>query len=132
MTSQHIWFFARLTLLVLGLIGFAGFLRTGSNFDPLAGLICGAVVFLFVQSTVSKYSTRKEDILSLVSPFWSPWKYPQTYWFTLGALVVICSVVNLFVHVGIIMAIRLYSGLTLFGVGILAGSIFARRRLRKT
>jgi O-antigen/teichoic acid export membrane protein len=132
MRSPIIWVFARIALLVLGVISFAGFVHHETNFGPIGGLVCGAGLFLFVLFTVTQKTIRREEIFSLSSPFWPPWKYVQGYWFTTGCIVFISSSVNLIFHLGDSSATGLYLGLTFFGVGWLAGAMLARYRLSKT
>ena len=127
-----IWILARLVLLALGIFAFAGLMNQDTNFDPLSGLACGAVLFAFVFSTVTKKSAGKERLLSITSPFWPPWKYPQAYWFTTGSLIFLSSVVNLIFRSSDPAAIRFYAGMTFLGTGLVAGAILARHRLSRT
>jgi hypothetical protein len=129
MDSSIIWLFARLALLALGVFSFAGFMHYDTNFDPVSGLVC--VLFGFVLFTVMKKSVRREEMFSLTSAFWPPWKYVQAYWFTIGSVIFLSSAANLIFRLDDPAAISLYTGLTLLGAGLLAGAIFARYRLRK-
>lgn len=131
MRSQILWAAGRLGLLAWGIYSFGNLVNESTNFDPLSGLISGLILFVFVLFVVTKKPVRKEAMYSLTSPFWPPWSYPQTYWFTMGGVLFSSSAVNLMAHLSDPAAVRLYAAMTLFGAGMLAGAIFARYRLNK-
>ena len=132
MTSSIIWLFARLASLALGVFAFSQATPSETNFDPVAGMICGAVAFVFVLFTLTKDPVRRGSMFSLTSPFFPPWKYVQSYWFTTGALLFLSAATNLLIHLSDPAATSLYTGLTLLGAGLLGGALFARHRLSKT
>jgi hypothetical protein len=130
MDRPNTWLMVRVAFLLLGIFVIGQAIHIKTNFDPLAGLICGAVGFLFVIFVVIKKSTKNEQIFQLTAPCWPAAKYPQGYWFTWGAIFLISALVNLMLSLDNPDAVKLYVGMVLLGLGILAGAIVGHYRKR--
>ena len=131
MVRPIMWLLDRMAMLVLGVIVLTEAIHYDTNFGPVAGLICGAVVFVFVLFVVMKKSVRNEQIFLLTSPCWPPWKYPQTYWFTTGSILFLSAFLNMITHLSNPSAISLFFGLSLFGLGMFAGAVVAHYQVRR-
>jgi hypothetical protein len=125
------WLLKRSVFLAIGVLAFNGITNIDSNFDPLAGLVCGTAAFLFTFFVVTKNSTVSEEKLLTSSPCWPPWKYPQAYWSTTGALLFVSAVLNIPFHLNNLVAVRVYVGLVLVGLGMLTGAMGAHYRIRR-
>jgi hypothetical protein len=123
MPKLNAWFLHRIASLSIGVFAFSQAVHVETNFSPLAGLLCGAFVFLFVFSVVNKNSVKCEKIFLPTSPCWPAAEYPQAYWFTTGVMVVVSTVVNLIFHLYNPVATRLYISLLLWGLGIFGGAL---------
>jgi hypothetical protein len=131
MARPNLWMVRRIVLFVAGVLVFSQAIHADTNFGPLAGLVCGAVAFLFVLFVVVKNSVGSEGIFEPTSPCWPPGRYPQAYWSTTGAILLFSGVVNLVIHLGDPAAVSLYVGFSLLGLGIFAGAVFAHYRVRR-
>jgi hypothetical protein len=128
MAMPNFWMIWRMVLIIAGVPIFGQAIYANTNFDAIAGLVCGVVSFFLVLFAVAKYSIAGEEIFNLTSPRWPPSRYPQAYWSTTGAILVVAGVVNLAIHFRVPAALKLYLGFSLFGVGIFAGAVLARYR----
>lgn len=129
MKRLNIWFFYRILAVVLGIFSLSRATYADTNFGPIAGLISGAVGFLFVFFVVSKNSVVSEQMFRMTSPCWPAIKYPQTCWFLFGATLFISAVVNLITHLGS-ASVSLYVGLLLLGFGMFTGAVVAHYQVR--
>jgi hypothetical protein len=131
MLQSKIWIFYRIASTVIGILAFSQAICVNTNFDFVAGLICGTFFFLFVLFVVSKNSVVTEQIFLLASPCWPPGKYPQAYWFASGVNLFVSALVNLMFHLSNPAAVDLYSGLLLLGLGGFSGAMLAHYRVKK-
>jgi hypothetical protein len=125
------WFLYRLLSLALGVFAFGQAINSHTNFDALAGLLCGAVAILFVLFVAMKNSVKSEQIFSLTSPCWPSRKYPQSYWFSTGTTIFLSAGANLIFRLDNPAAVSLYAGLLLLGLGMFSGAMVAHRQIRK-
>jgi hypothetical protein len=130
MFRPNIWFFYRVVALALGVFAFSQAVHADTNFGPVAGLICGALGFLFMLFVVNKNSAISEKIFLLTSPCWPAAKYPQASWFTFGAVLFLSAAVNLMISLDNPAAVSLYVGFLLLSLGFLAGSIVAHYQVK--
>jgi uncharacterized membrane protein HdeD (DUF308 family) len=131
MARPNLWLVRRIVLFVAGVLVFSQAIHADTNFGPFAGLICGAFSFLFVLVVVMKNSDTTEQIFEPTSPCWPPGQYPQAYWSTSGAVLLLSGVVNLVFHLRDPAAVSLYVGFSLLGLGTFAGAVLAHYQIRR-
>jgi len=125
MIARHFWTGARIFLAIVNIAGLPLLLDERADFDVLAGLACGAVLFVALYFWLKKHPSAEGRFMMLDAPFWPMAHYPRAYWFTIGCSLSLSSSVALITHINDLQALQFFGGIFFVSIAIVLGVIYS-------
>jgi hypothetical protein len=125
--TKYFWGFARVLVALINLVGLPYLFDGRTNFNLLAGGICGTITCLALILWLKGHSAEKERLDALNVPFWPVSRHPQAYWLTMGGSLSLASAVGALAHMNNPKEFQFFAGFLLLGVGIVFAVLLARR-----